>query len=239
MPYILKLKHKEEVAVGTMAFHFEKPTDFVYKAGQSGDYTLLHPSQTDAEGNVRAFTISCAPFQDEIMLTTRMRDTAFKREMKEMTPGSKIAFDAPFGSFTLHHNTAIPAVFLTGGIGITPVRSIVLQATHDRLPHQIIVFYANKTPKDAAFLSELNALSSQNPNLTFVPSMTHMEQDSQEWDGETGFFTSEMLERYITNLRIPIYYLSGPKDMVAAVRKTLNDASVDDDNIRTEEFSGY
>lgn len=239
MAYTLRLKSKEEIAIGTMAFHFKKPKDFVFKAGQSADYTLLNASQTDNEGNKRAFTISCAPFQDDIMFTTRMRDTAFKREIKEMPPGAEITFDAPFGSFTLHNNTSVPAAFLTGGIGITPVRSILLQATHDHVPHQIFVFYSNKTPKDAAFLTEFDALSKANSNVTFVPSMTNMENSGQEWDGETGFFTKEMLQRYISDLQKPIYYLSGPKDMVTAVRKTLNNAGVDDDNIRTEEFPGY
>jgi ferredoxin-NADP reductase len=239
MPYKIKLKSKEDIASGTMAFHFEKPKDFVYKAGQFADYTLINPSQTDAEGNTRGFTIACAPYQDDIMFTTRMRDTAFKREMKAMPIGTEVTFDAPYGSFTLHNNTSIPAVFLTGGIGITPVRSILLQATHDGAPHQIFVFYSNKTPTDAAFLNELSALKEKNTNLTFVPSMTEMEGSDQEWNGERGFFTKEMLQKYIVDLQKPIYYLSGPKVMVSAVRKTINEAGVDDDNIRTEEFSGY
>lgn len=239
MPYKIKLKGKEEVADGTMAFHFEKPKDFVYKAGQFADYTLINPSQTDAEGNTRGFTITCAPYEDDIMFTTRMRDTAFKREMKEMPIGTEVTFDAPYGSFTLHNNRGIPAVFLTGGIGITPVRSILLQATHDIAPHKIFVFYSNKTPKDAAFLTDLNNLQEKNKNITFIPSMTDMEGSNQEWKGEKGFFTKEMLEKYIGDLQKPIYYLSGPKAMVTTVRKTLNDSGVDDDNIRTEEFSGY
>lgn len=237
MKYKIKLVSKKEVASGTMAFHFEKPDGFMFKAGQSADYTLINPSQTDEEGNTRAFTLSCAPYEDYIMLTTRMRDTAFKREIKAMEMGTEITFEAPFGSFTLHNNTSIPAVFLTGGIGITPARSIILQAAHDGAPHQIFLFYANKTPADAAFLEELSAIQKQ--NFTFVPSMTEMENSSQKWDGHTGFFTKELLEKYIEDLTKPIYYLSGPAAMVSSVRKTLNEAGVNDDNIRTEEFPGY
>lgn len=239
MPYIIKLKSKEEVASETMAFHFEKPEGFVFKAGQFADYTLINPSQTDAEGNTRGFTITCPPYENEVMFTTRMRDSAFKREMKSMPLGTEITFDAPFGSFTLHNNTAIPAVFLTGGIGITPVRSILLQATHDIAPHKIYVFYSNKTPKNAAFLNDFQNIQEKNKNVTFVPSMTDMPGSNQEWTGETGFFTKEILQKYIPDLNTPIYYLSGPKNMVGAVRKTLNEAGIDDDNIRTEEFSGY
>jgi ferredoxin-NADP reductase len=89
---------------------------------------LINPSETDAEGNTRGFSLASAPYEDDLMLATRMRDTAFKRVLKTMALGAELTLDAPYGSFTLHNNAAIPAVFVTGGIGVTPVRSIVLQA---------------------------------------------------------------------------------------------------------------
>ncbi len=234
----IKLKSKKEVASGTMAFHFDKPPGFEYKAGQFADYTLINPTDTDAEGNVRGFSLASAPFEEDIMFTTRMRDTAFKRDMQKMNIGTEVTFDAPYGSFTLQNNTQIPAVFLSGGIGITPVRSIILQATHDETAHKIFLFYANKTPEDAAYLDELTEAQKANANYKFIASMTDVE-GSKNWKGETGFFTKEMLQKYIGDLTMPIYYISGPATMVASIRKTLNESSVDDDNIRTEEFSGY
>ena len=73
------LTKREEIAEGTMAFHFAKPADFQFRAGQSMDLTLLNPPETDAEGNTRAFSIASAPFDNDLMIATRMRDTAFKR----------------------------------------------------------------------------------------------------------------------------------------------------------------
>ena len=233
----IKLKSKKEVASGTMAFHFEKPAGFTFKAGQFADYTLVNPSETDAEGDTRGFSFG-APYEDEIIFTTRMRDTAFKRNLKKMPIGTEVTLDGAYGSFTLQNNTKIPAVFLSGGIGITPVRSIVLQATHDKTAHKIFLFYANKTPKDAAYLDELKEAEKANPNFKLVASMTHTDH-STDWKGETGFFTKEMLQKYIGDLSQPIYYISGPPSMVTSIRKTLNEAGIDDDNIRTEEFSGY
>jgi ferredoxin-NADP reductase len=237
--YKTKLKSKEEIADGTMAFHFEKPGGFGFKAGQFGDYTLLNPSETDAEGNIRGFSLASAPYEDDLMFATRMRDTAFKRVLRTMDIGTEITLDAPYGSFTLHNNARIPAVFLTGGIGVTPVRSIVLQAAHDKLPHRIFLFDSNRRPEDSAFLEELTNAQQQNPNYTFVGTMTEMEKSDQNWDGETGYITKAMLEKYVGDLTLPIYYLAGPASMVTAMRQTLNEAGVDDDNIRTEEFSGY
>lgn len=237
--YKVKLTEKREVADGTMAFHFEKPEGFVYKAGQFADYTLINPAETDAEGNTRLFSFASAPYEDDLMFATRMRDTAFKRVLKTMEPGTELSLDAPHGSFTLHDDICFPAVFLTGGIGVTPVRSIVLQAMHDNLPHRILVFYSNRGPEDAAFLDELMGCQDSNPNYTFVGTMTEMEKSSREWDGETGFIDKAMLQKFISDMTLPIYYIDGPPAMVKAMRQLLSEAGVDKGNIRTEEFSGY
>jgi uncharacterized protein YeaO (DUF488 family) len=237
--YKTRLKSRQEIAAGTMAFHFEKPEGFAYKAGQFADYTLITPPETDAEGNTRGFSLARAPYEDDLMLATRMRDTAFKRVLKNMEHGTELTLDAPYGSFTLHNNTQIPAVFLTGGIGVTPVRSIILQAVHDNVPHRIVVFDSNRRPEDAAFVDELMEPQKKNPNYTFVGTMTQMEKSDREWHGETGYITKAMLLKYVGDLTLPIYYIDGPPAMVNAMRETLGEAGVDDDDIRTEEFSGY
>jgi ferredoxin-NADP reductase len=233
------LRRKEEIADGTMAFHFEKPEGFVFKAGQFGDFTLIDPIETDAEGNIRGFSLASAPYEADLMFATRMRDTAFKRVLRTMEIGTEVSLDAPYGSFTLHNNSRTPAVFLTGGIGVTPVRSIVLQAANDNLPHKIFLFDSNRRPEDAAFLGQLMEAQEKNPNYTFIGTMTEMDKSSRQWDGETGYITKPMLVKYLGDLTLPIYYIAGPAAMVTAMRKTLNEAGVDDDYIRTEEFSGY
>ena len=237
--YKTVLRRKEEVADGTMAFYFEKPGGFVFKAGQFGDFTLINPGETDTEGNTRGFSLASAPYEGELMCATRMRDTAFKRVLKTMEVGTEVSLDGPYGSFTLHNNSRTPAVFLTGGIGVTPVRSIVLQAAHDNLPHKIFLFDSNRRPEDAAFLDQLMEAQEKSPNYTFVGTMTEMEKSSRKWVGETGYITKPMLVKHIGDLTLPIYYVAGPAAMVTAMRKTLNEAGVDDDNIRTEEFPGY
>ena len=237
--YKVKLKAREKIAAGTMAFHFEKPRGFSYKAGQFADYTLINPPETDAKGNTRGFSLASAPYEDDLISATRMRDTAFKRVLKTMPLGTELTLDAPYGSFTLHNNAAIPAVFVTGGIGVTPVRSIVLQAIHDEVAHRVILIDSNKRPEDAPFLNDLNKPHEKNPYYTFVGTMTGMEKSNLEWHEETGHVSQAMLAKHIGDLTIPIYYIAGPRGMVAALHKTLNKSGVNDDNIRMEEFSGY
>jgi len=237
--YKVKLKGRQEITTGTMAFRFEKPEGFSYTAGQFGDVTLANPSETDAEGNTRAFTLASAPYEGDLMVATRIRDTAFKRVLKTMALGTEVSLNAPDGSLTLHSDARIPAVFLSGGIGVTPVRSIVLQATHDKLPHKIVLFDSNRRPEDSAFLDELAEAQKRNPNFTLVGTMTQMEKSSKTWSGETGFVTQAMLLKSVHDLSLPIFYISGPPAMVAAMRKILDDSGVKDDKIRTEEFAGY
>lgn len=237
--YKTRLKKRVEIAAGTMAFHLEKPGGFVFRAGQYGNYTLINPAETDAEGNSRSFSLASAPYEVDLVFATRMRDTAFKRVLRTMEIGTEITLDAPSGVFTLHSNAKIPAVFLTGGIGVTPVRSIVLQAAHDNLPQKIFLFYSNRRPEDSAFLDELTNVQKKNSNYAFVGTMTEMGKSAQKWDGETGYITKAMLVKYLGDLTLPIYYVDGPPAMVTAMCKTLKEAGVDDDNIKTEEFSGY
>ena len=152
-----------------MAFQFEKPPGFDFKPGQSGDVTLLNPPETDAEGNVRTFSIASAPFEDQLRFATRMRDTAFKRSLKKVPLGTVVKMDSAMGSFTLHKNSAKTAVFLAGGIGITPFSSIVRQADHDHAPHKLYLFYSNRRPEDAPFVEVLQNLRRQTQTSVLFP----------------------------------------------------------------------
>src|SRR5262245_10837278 len=235
----VKLKSRREIAEGTMAFHFEKPPGFVFKAGQALAWTLIDPPETDDEGEARNFSIASAPVEPDLMIATRMRDTAFKRVLKTMPLGSEVRIAGPFGSLTLRHNAAWPAVFLAGGIGITPFRSMLRQATEQKLPHHIFLFYSNRRPEDAAFLEELEELEKENSNYKFIGTMTEMPGSNRVWRGETGYIDQEMLAKYIGDLAAPIYYIAGPPEMVAAMEMTLSGAGVNSDDVRAEEFAGY
>jgi ferredoxin-NADP reductase len=237
--YKLKLKTRRQIAEGTEAFHFEKPADFNFKPGQFINVTLISPPETDGEGNSRTFSIASAPEEQVLMVATRMRNTAFKRVLKTLPAGSQVEIKGPSGSFTLHNNPIRPAVFLTGGIGITPFRSIVLDAAKRKIPHQLYLFYSNRRPEDAPFLTELQDLERENPNYKFTPTMTQPEKSDRPWKGKTGYIDKEMLSESIRDLTKPIYYVAGPPEMVAGMRKMLNDSSVDDDDLRTEDFEGY
>jgi ferredoxin-NADP reductase len=234
-----KLVRRQEVAERTVAFQFEKPSGWTFKAGQFLDMTLLSPPETDAEGNKRGFSIASAPEEDTIMVASRMRDTAFKRVLQTMPLGTAVTIEGPFGNLTFHHNAARTAVILAGGIGITPFRSILVDAARRKLPQRIVVFYSNRRPEDAPFLSELLALRTENPHFELIATMDDMAKSHRSWDGERGRIDQALLSRHSKDIQVPIYYVAGPPAMVKGLHSMLNGAGVDDDDIRTEEFTGY
>jgi ferredoxin-NADP reductase len=237
--YTVELRNKNEVAEGTLAFSLAKPPGFEFKPGQSADLTLVNPPETDAEGNVRTFSIASAPSENELAFATRLRDTAFKRTLRNMQPGTTLKLDGPMGSFNLHKNASKPAVFLAGGIGITPFISMIREAARQRDSHQIFLFYSNRRPEDAAFMDELTSMPKQNPNFHLIATMAEMQKSQQNWGGERGFIDAAMLKRHLSELSGPIYYVAGPPAMVAAMKDMLVKAGVDEDDVRAEDFPGY
>lgn len=235
----VQLKRREKVAERTMAFYFEKPLGFEFRPGQYCNVGLLNPPETDAEGNSRSFSISSAPFEEDLMFAMRMRDTAFKRVLGRAAPGMEVRLSKPVGSFILHQDARRPAVFLVGGIGITPFRSMILDAVHRHLPHRLLLFYSNRRPEDAAFLKELQQLEKNYANFKLVATMAEMEKSQQPWLGETGFIRKEMLDQYSVRSDSPIYYSAGPPVMVHAMRELLTGIGVSEDDIHTEDFDGY
>ncbi len=237
--YRVRLLERQEVADRTFALWFEKPPGFEFRAGQFVDLTLIDPPETDLAGTTRSFTVASAPGDDRLRIATRLRDTAFKRSLARLPVGAEVLIEGPLGSFTLHNNPARPAVFLAGGIGVTPFLSIVRDAYHRRLPHTLFLFYSNRRPEDAPFLEELQELQQQHPPFRLVATITKPESSTVSWQGETGYLTAELLRKYLPSLEGPVYYIAGPPAMVGAMRQMLQQAGVDPDDIRSEDFAGY
>lgn len=234
--YNVKLLNKKQIAEGTMEFIFEKPQDFKYRAGQFFD-VMLQKSNPDAKKSsyVHGFSFVSAPFEEHLVAATRMRDTDFKNAIRNLLDNSEVQIDACFGNFTLPKDPQQAVVFIIGGIGITPVRSMLAQATHDKTDHKLTLIFANRNPQYAPFVDDLNNLSKQNPNFKFIQTFT----DSDITGAEKGRITIDMVRKYVSDINKPIYYLSGPAGMVRSSRELLMSAGIDEDNIKTEEFDGY
>jgi ferredoxin-NADP reductase len=215
---------RESVADGTMAFYFGRPRGFLFHAGQNVLVTL------DAVAESRTFTLASAPHEGELMIATRMRDSVFKNRLKTLEPGAAVSVDGPNGMMVLHPDARRPAVFVAGGIGITPFLSMLRDARHRRLAHRITLFYSNRRASSAAFLDELQALEKALPSFRLVSTLT---EEGGEPIGEA------LLRRHLPRLDEPLYYLAGPPGMTMDVQGMLAGLGVAPDDQLSEEFYGY
>jgi len=226
-----RLQGREDVAQGTAAFHFARPAGFSFKPGQALDLILDSTAAGGEQAARHAFSIASAPWENRLTIATRLRDSAFKRQLAALPTGGAAALDGPFGSLTLHGDRSRPALLIAGGIGITPYRSMLRQAARDAEPRRLVLLYSNRRPEDAAFLAELRELERTLPQFTLRPVMTAT--------GNAGRIDAAMLRGVLADLRHPVCYATGSTAMVSAVMKLLNEAGVLDDDIRSEAFAGY
>jgi ferredoxin-NADP reductase len=218
-----------------------------YKAGQYAAMDL--ETREDAEGPVRSFTIASSPTEkDFILISTRIRDTPFKKKLANLEIGTPIKITAPVGNFVLPEGGNFKCiVFLSGGIGVTPFRSMVKYATDTHLATKIVMFDSNRNEKNILYRTDFDQCVKANNNLKVIYTITDEDQKESsatgsDWKGETGFINKEMLTKYMTDneLESSLFYICGPPAMLKAMQKLLqNDLHIPDERIKIEEFTGY
>lgn len=234
--YNLTLQSKKEIAPNTMLFTFNKPEGFKFIPGQYGGFTLLNPTETDAGGITRRFSLLSTPEDDYVTFTTRIQSSAYKRVLNQLAIGDAIKFAGPAGNFVLHEDKTVPAVFIAGGIGMTPFYSILKANASEKTDRAIHFFYGNQSLEHTILLNELETFKEALPRFQLITSLANADSN---WKGETGYITHTMLKKYIPDLNAPIYYVCGSPSMVAAVRELLIEMGVTEDRIKVEDFPGY
>jgi ferredoxin-NADP reductase len=227
--YSVKLKTRYNVAKDAIAFEFEKPIGFEFIPGQ---FTRISQGE-----NTKTFSIASAPYEEILLFAMRKGSSDFKKSLANLQTGSKVAISKAMGRFLLHEDETIPAVFLVGGIGITPVRSILRSSSYRELKHKFYLFYSNKKPEGAPFLQEMQKI--EGLDYKFIGTITDLENSKQELRGERGYINSAMIKKYIKDVKLPIYYIVGPPTFVRDTIVVLEDLGVDKTKIKQEMFGGY
>jgi len=226
--YSVKLVEKESIAKNTMGFTFERPGGFSFRAGQF--ITITIPKIPDVRPY--AFSIASPPSDNEILLAMRMSDSKFKKAISRLSLGYECQIQGPFGKLGIHDTPGIPAVFLAGGMGIAPFRSIILDEEDKGFPVPIILFDCNREPKTAAFFHEFESI--KNKNFRLIPVMEFLPKGMR---GECGLISKEILKKHVPNLAQAVFYVVGPEAMVDCAQKLLTDLpAVDKNKIVIEEF---
>ncbi len=242
------------------SFKFSKPNN--HKGEEEDKSPLDHTAgqfaffdiggvYNDPKGPIRHFTISSSPTENFIMFSTRIRDTPYKRRLSTLEKGTKVKVRGPEGQFVLHQDYSKPAVFLSGGIGVTPFRTMIKYATDKRLPVKIVMFDSNRNRSNILFKKEFDDWSNLNKNLKIIYTISEdgeeerHEQSSSttnDWNGEYGRINKAMILKYVdTNeLNNSIFYICGPPSMLKAMQALLeDDLEIPKERIKVEEFTGY
>ncbi|MHB0939086.1 MAG: ferredoxin reductase family protein [Armatimonadota bacterium] len=158
----------------------------------------------------------------------------FTSRINEVTPGTRVYLDGPYGGFTLDRCPAPAFVFIAGGIGITPIISMLRTLADRRDARPLWLFYANRTWDGVTFREELEALSEQlSLQLIHV-----IENPPEGWTGEAGVVTRELLDRVLPENRTRAeYYICGPPPMMDAVERHLLALGVTEDHMHAERFN--
>ncbi len=221
----------------TYSFFFKKPDYFEFTAGQYNKWTIPveHP---DERGNWRFFTISSAPYEEDLMITTKIVQSTFKKTLLTLNEHQEIDVYGPLGTFTLG-NPAEHHVFLAGGIGLTPYHSMIKQAAHAGWTTPITLIVSYSTTEDILFHDEFQTIAQEHTWFMFHETITKPEVSKQPWTGSTGRVDEAMIRNFVPDFQTCIFYLCGPPPMVEALQKVMIQIGIGDKQVRIERFTGY
>lgn len=235
---LLQLKRKSKLAPDIVDFVFKPSQKLAFLPGQYMELTLAHP-HADSRGNRRYFTLASSPTEDVVRLGIRFyeQSSSFKKALYGVDGRTKIVGTQIAGDFTLPRDPQQKLVFIAGGIGITPFRSMLKYLLDSQQRRDIVLFYANKTVDEIVYKDVLNAAHTKLGVKTFY-TLTDMAAMPHNWPGFVGRISEQMILETVPNYKDRTYYLSGPPDMVKAYERVLKNLQVRNDQIKKDYFPG-
>lgn len=233
---VLTLKEVKEIARDTYEYVLSPSIPIKFRPGQYLEWTLPH-QDVDRRGIRRYFTIASSPTESDIVLGLKIpqQHSSFKQELVAMKPGDIMYATSLDGDFVLPENKdGRPLVCIAGGIGITPFRSMVTYMLDTQEKREVTLFFCNKTQEDIVW----QELWSRAQEQLGMQTVHVLDRPDSAWPGERGRIDQAMLERYVADLHVPVYYISGPPGMVHAYTNLLKACGVLRRNIVTDFFPG-
>lgn len=211
------------------AVRFERPPGFEFRPVQFVGLEL----ETE-EGPIEySMSLASSPTRDHLEFGARISLTPWKKAFAALQPGDLAEIDGPYGRFVLDESR--PAVFVAGGIGVTPLKGMAEYATDRRLPIDVTLLYSNRSIQEIAYRDELVSLERANPRFKVVHTITR--PDGSAWNGRVGRIDQEMLRPHMSSEAV--FYVCGTPAMVENVVGLLIELGVERGRMRFEEFWGY
>lgn len=236
---ILSLKEKIKIAPDIYEFVFNANKNFSFVPGQYLEWTLGFKNP-DTRGNRRYFTIASSPTEKTLRIGVKFYpdSSSFKKNLISLETGSKILVGQLSGDFVLPKNNNQELVFIAGGIGITPFRSMVkyLLDNNSKLP--VTIFYANKNVSDIVY-EDILSDTEKKLGIKTIYTLTDLGNIPKNWNGEKGRIGEEMLKKYVPDYNEATFYLSGPHLLVAGFEGVLRKMGIKGHSIKKDFFPGY
>ncbi len=232
----LKLVKKRKEANDCFSFYFESDESIDFVAGQYIYITLPKLNYEDQRGVTRHFTISNSPTEkDYIVITTRIRqESGYKKTLNELNIGDLVEGRGPIGTFVFNEeeDKLKNNVFLAGGIGITPFRSMIKYCFDKQINTNILLIYSNST-NDFIFKNELDEIQKNYSNLK-IEYINTQEQGRLDKDKLVLLLNNNNFDKNNSEFKVV-----GPNSFVDGMEELLAELKVNEDNIKTEKFTGY
>jgi len=226
--YEVAYLQRDQCGSDIVTFRFERPSGYTFRAGQW--FTLR--IQTAEGPGTHTFSHSSAPDDGYLELTTRLSPSAYKQALAALEPGAMVHVNGPGGRLAVPADAARVA-FLAGGVGVTPIRSILRDAAaHARRFDDALLLYGNRDESCVPFLAEFQAMADIGVRVVVV-----YERPTPEWPGESGFITADIVRRHLDVSDGRQIFVTGPPVMVSAIENVLDQLGVDEGRRRIERFA--
>ena len=236
---MLTLKQKKMVAEGVYDFIFSADKNMNFKPGQYLEWTIPEDG-SDSRGNRRYFTISSSPTENTINMGVKFypRPSTFKKNLISMKVGDKMAASQLAGDFTMPRNRKKKLVFIAGGIGVTPFRSMIKYLLDRKEKRDVVVLYSNRTAGDVAYKDIFDA-AAEYLGIKVVYVLTDAIPGDYGQNVKTGKLDALMIVQEIPDYKDREFYISGPHGMVSAFEETLENMGIPMRKITTDFFPGF
>lgn len=236
---LLALKEKFNIAKDTYEFSFIGGEKLSFLPGQYLEWTLKH-RDPDSRGNRRYFTVSSSPTEDTLKLGVKFYPelSSFKNKLLFLNKGDTIIASQCAGEFVMPKDIKTKLVFIAGGIGITPFRSMIKYCIDKNERRDIVLLYSNKKVEDIAYKNILNEAELKNGIKTLYV-VTDEKQNTQNINMRNGYIDANMIQKEIPDFKERTFYISGPHSMISMFEKTISDIGVPKGRIKVDFFPGF
>lgn len=234
----LILKQRNQLAPYIYEFVFSHPNKFSFIPGQYLEWTLPHKN-SDSRGVRRYFTIASSPNESEIKLGVKIipdKSSTFKKALLNLKNGDRMSADVLAGDFTLPKDSVDKLIFIAGGIGVTPFRSMIKNLVEQGIKKDIVLFYSATGPEEFVYKDIFKEAENFGVKTIYL---LGSKEPVKSWTGETGFITEPMIKKYAPDFKQRKIYLSGPVAMVNNYKNLFTQMGASNTQIVTDYFPGF